>query len=73
MKQHLPNGNVLIVDPDGGRLFEVTPAKSLVWEFGCPAEGFEENSDRKPHAIVTGALRYSPKDLKFLEGTPVRR
>ena len=27
MKQRLPNGNTLIVDPDNGRLFEVTPGQ----------------------------------------------
>lgn len=68
MKQHLPNGNVLIVDPSDGRLFEVTAGKALVWEFGCRADG--ENNDASP--IITGALRYTRSELKFLEGTPVR-
>ena len=35
MKQHLPNGNILVVDPDHGRIFEVTRGKQVVWEFGC--------------------------------------
>lgn len=68
MKQHLPNGNVLIVDADGGRLFEVNSAKDLVWEFGCSAG----NDFPKAHAILTGAHRYSRSELNFLNGTPVR-
>ena len=69
MKQPLPNGNVLIVDADGGRLVEVNSDKSLVWEFGCPAEGDVPNS----HPIITGALRYPRSELNFIEGIPVRR
>ena len=69
MKQSLPNGNVLIVDADGGRMVEVNSDKSLVWEFGCPAEGDVPNS----HPIITGALRYPRSELNFIEGIPVRR
>ena len=68
MKQHVPNGNVLIVDPDGGRIFEVTPSKSLAWEFICPAEGDVPTA----HAVVTCATRYSGSELKFLDGVPAR-
>ena len=68
MKQHLPNGNVLIVDADGGRLFEVNSAKSLVWEFGCRAE----STISEAHPIITGAMRYPRSELKFLEGIPFR-
>jgi hypothetical protein len=60
MKQRLPNGNTLIVDPDNGRLFEVTPGKELVWESFCP----------RP---ITSARRYGPAELKFLkDGTRTR-
>ena len=31
--QKLPNGNVLIREADGRRIFEVTPEKEIVWEF----------------------------------------
>lgn len=68
MKQHLLNGNVLIVDADGGRLFEVNSAKELVWEYGCPSKDEEPAA----HAVVTGALRYSPSQLRFLGDIPVR-
>ena len=40
MKQRLPNGNTLIVDPDDWLLLEVTPAKKVVWEyFTCHGSG----------------------------------
>lgn len=32
----LPNGNVLIVETDRGRVLEVTPGKDVVWEFRNP-------------------------------------
>lgn len=34
--QRLPNGNTLIVESDGGRAFEVTAEKKIVWEFYNP-------------------------------------
>jgi len=34
--QRLPNGNTLIVESERGRAFEVTPDKTLVWEFFNP-------------------------------------
>jgi hypothetical protein len=34
--QVLPNGNVLIVETDGGRALEVTPADELVWQYRSP-------------------------------------
>lgn len=34
--QRLPNGNTLITESDGGRAFEVTPSKKIVWEFYNP-------------------------------------
>jgi hypothetical protein len=55
MKQRLPNGNTLIVDPDEGRLFEVTLGKELVWEWHGPGP-------------ITGARRYAAGDLTFLQG-----
>ena len=69
MKQHLANGNVLFIDPMGGRILEVTQSKQLVWEYGCPAEPGEKGGENKPHAILTGAARYSADQLGFLKGT----
>jgi hypothetical protein len=31
--QRLPNGNTLICEADPGRVFEVTPAGKVVWEY----------------------------------------
>ncbi len=36
--QRLPNGNTLICEGAGGRLFEVTPEPEIVWEFISPRE-----------------------------------
>lgn len=59
MKQRLPNGNTLIVDPDAGRLFEVTPDKHRVWECLLPIH---------PGASITGASRHAADKLTFLKG-----
>jgi len=60
MKQRLPNGNTLIVDPEMGRLFEVTLGKELVWE----------NHGPRP---ITGARRYAAEELTFLQGVALPR
>ena len=36
VQQVLPNGNVLITSSEGGRAFEITPAKETVWEWIPP-------------------------------------
>lgn len=33
MHQHLPNGNMLITESNRGRVFEVTPAGDIVWQY----------------------------------------
>jgi hypothetical protein len=54
MKQRLPKGNTLVVDPDNGRILEVTAGKELVWEcFG-----------QRP---ITCAQRYGSEALTFLK------
>jgi hypothetical protein len=37
--QRLPNGNTLITEGPGGRVFEVTPQRKIVWEYINPAFG----------------------------------
>lgn len=59
MKQRLPNGNTLIVDPDAGRLVEVTLNKECVWECLLPLS---------PGAAITGASRHACDKLTFLKG-----
>jgi hypothetical protein len=66
MKQRLPNGNTLIVDPNN-RLFEVTRDKELVWEIFCPLYPVLPDQRPRGHAI-TCARRYSPDELTFLKG-----
>ena len=43
--QTLPNGNVLIVETDRGRVLEVTPDKEVVWAFRSPYR-VGEDADR---------------------------
>lgn len=38
-QQRLANGNTLIIDANGGRLFEVTPSNEIVWEYYSPFRG----------------------------------
>jgi hypothetical protein len=67
MKQRLPNGNTLIVDPDNRRLFEVTRGNEIVWENFPPFPPVPPN--RQPRArAITGARRYSVDELTFLKG-----
>ena len=67
MKQRLPNGNTLIVDPDNRRLFEVTRGKELVWENFCPLPPALPSQQAGARAI-TGARRYGADELTFLKG-----
>jgi hypothetical protein len=46
--QRLPNGNTMITDTVGGRVFEVTPDGELVWEFYTPLPGDEHLSTSRP-------------------------
>jgi hypothetical protein len=39
----LPNGNTLITESNGGRAFEVTPEKQIVWEFLNPHRSGSNN------------------------------
>ncbi|HEY7427947.1 MAG TPA: arylsulfotransferase family protein, partial [Gemmataceae bacterium] len=67
MKQRLPNGNTLIVDPDARRLLEVTHKKEVVWENVCPLPAASPGQHLKRHA-VTSAQRYNADELTFLNG-----
>ena len=55
MCQRLPNGNTLIVDSQGGEIFEVTCDKEVVWS--CAAS-----------PVLTTARRYGPRQVQFLKG-----
>lgn len=62
--QRLTNGNTLIVDPEGGRLLEVTGSKELAWELGYTVGG----RDLGRSVVITGAYRYPAGQLTFLKG-----
>jgi hypothetical protein len=59
-QERLPNGNTLITESQGGRLFEVTQQGETVWEFVTPVR------DRKTHKqlpIVSFGQRIDPNSL----------
>jgi hypothetical protein len=61
MQQLLPNGNVLVVEAQRGRVFEVARESDnrIVWEYvNLARQGFA--------GLVTGAERVDPKRLTFL-------
>jgi hypothetical protein len=53
----LPNGNTLIVESDGGRIVEVTPAGATAWEFVNPVRA-GDHGDRIP--IIFWVQRVDP-------------
>jgi hypothetical protein len=60
----LPNGNLLIVESEGGRLFEVSSDRTLVWEYLSPHRGGSSgelmavlaHAERVPAALITSWL-----------------
>ena len=62
--QRLPNGNTLITEGQQGRLFEVTPANEIVWEYVSP---FFVPSQYGMANAVFRAHRYGP-DHPALQG-----
>ena len=62
-QQKLPNGNVLITESEGGRLFEVTEDKTIVWEFLNPHRRGENGAYT---AWITGGQRFGRDELPFL-------
>lgn len=56
----LPNGNRLITESDGGRLFEVAPNGDIVWEFYNPVRG----GDHEQYIpVVSSGQRIKPGQL----------
>ena len=69
MKERLNNGNTLIVDPEPGRLIEVTPDLKIVWQFNPapePGKNTSKDSPLPPHAL-TSAHRYLAQNLTFMQ------
>lgn len=63
-QEPLANGNVLITDSEAGRLFEVTRAGEVVWEFLNPGRAAEGTRV----GVVASGARVDPATLSFLEG-----
>lgn len=63
-QQRLPNGNVLVTESSGGRLFELTRDQRVVWEYINPVRGGE---DDRYIPWLTGGQRYSREQLPFLD------
>jgi hypothetical protein len=58
--ERLPNGDVLITESDGGRLFEVTRQGEIVWNFVNPTRG---GAHGEKIAIATWGQRIDPGTL----------
>jgi hypothetical protein len=65
-QERLANGNTLITESEGGRLFEVTPEGEIVWEYLNPVRGGE---DGELIAVVSWGQRIDPAalDPEFLD------
>ena len=59
-QQRLANGNTLVTESNGGRIFEVTREGEIVWQFVNPVRGGEGDS-RIP--IICWAQRLEPGEL----------
>ncbi len=57
-QQTLDNGNVLITEPDGGRVFEVTPTGDIVWQY-------INRFDKSRVALITEAVRLPDDYFNF--------
>jgi hypothetical protein len=68
MKQRLPNGNTLIVDPDNRRLFELTQGKEIVWNCFCPLSSPPPPGEPARGQPITSARRYRADEVTFLKG-----
>jgi hypothetical protein len=65
--QRLPNGNTLINESNAGRLLEVTPDGSIVWEYVNPVQS-EERGKKIIASFGLTATRYEPSYVSFLDG-----
>jgi hypothetical protein len=59
-QERLPNGNTLVTESDGGRLFELTPGGEIVWEYINPERG---GADGELIPIVSWGQRIDPATL----------
>ncbi len=66
--QRLPNGNTLINESNAGRILEVTPDGSVVWEYVTPIRA-EENGQKLIPSLGLSVTRYEASYVKFLNLT----
>ena len=64
----LRNGNVLIVETDGGRALEITPAEELVWQYRSP---YRAGEDGKFVAGLYSLDRVDAAQTRWLTGEPL--
>lgn len=62
-QQRLPNGNILITESHGGRIFEVTRDGRMVWEYLNPVRAVNPDTGQRIIPIVSWAQRYAPEAL----------
>lgn len=63
-QQRLPNGNTLITEAVGGRLFEVTPSGDIVWEFINPVRANDpDDATRQLIPVTSWGQRIDPATL----------
>ena len=64
--QRLSNGNTLINEANAGRLLEVAPDGSIVWEFVNPVQA-EEHGKKLIASFGLTVTRYPPSSVPFLD------
>jgi hypothetical protein len=62
--QRLPNGNTLVIEGPEGRIFEVTPAGKLVWDYRNTHGTGQNAGGAEGHALFR-ARRYAPDHPAF--------
>jgi hypothetical protein len=60
--QRLKNGNTLITESDQGRIFEVLPNNTIVWEYVNP---YRTGKNNELIATIMSAVRVDPDNISF--------
>jgi hypothetical protein len=60
----LPNGNTLVTESDGGRIFEVTRPGEIVWNYINPVRAQRQGDAQEVIPIVSWAERIDPASLE---------
>jgi hypothetical protein len=70
--ERLKNGNTLIAESTSGRILEVTPDRSVVWEYVQPI-GAVERGRKLVAALGLSVARFDPASLPFLNAHEAAR